>query len=131
MAIVIQEKKPEIPVEIGKLKFKFLVTDESVKDFRIKRTHTKQELETMKIDEDDERAIEQIKEVLQKGFDLMLGKGAFEQIYEMTPSVMYLTGYFVQLSNGLHEELISIGAYDAVQKKAQKYMRNKNRRQNR
>lgn len=131
MAIVIQEKKPEIPVEIGKLKFKFLVTDESVKDFRIKGTHIKQELETMKIDEDDERAIEQIKEVLQKGFDLMLGKGAFEQIYEMTPSVMYLTGYFVQLSNGLHEELISIGAYDAVQKKAQKYMRNKNRRQNR
>ncbi|WP_453992104.1 hypothetical protein [Bacillus nitroreducens] len=132
MAIIIQEQKPEIPVEIGKLKFKFIVTDESVKDFRVKGAQIKQELESMQMKEDDDAAIEQIKEVLKKGFDLMLGNGAFEQIYDMTPSVMYLTSYFVQLSNGLHEELISIGAFDTVQKKAQKYTRNKNRnRQNR
>lgn len=122
MAIKIQEQKPEIPVEIGKLNFKFIVTDESVSEFRKNGVKIQQELEALEIDEKDESNLELMKDVLRRGFDLMLGEGAFEKIYEMTPSVFYLLNYFTQLSNGIGEELQKIGAFESQQEKVQKYL---------
>lgn len=126
MAIKIEEKKPEIPVEIGPLKFSFPVTDESILKFRKDVTEIQRELEKVEqIEGDDENAVEQVKDVLRRGFDLVLGDGAFEKLYDMTPSVPYLMNYFVQLGEGLHEELQSLGAYQSVEKHAGKYLKKK------
>lgn len=121
--IKIQEQKPEIPVEIGALEFSFSVTDESVLRFRRNAVKIQQELEKVEIETDEEKALEQAKKALKKGFDLILGDGAFEKIYEMTPSVPFLMNYFEQLSGGLHQELQNIGAYKAIEERAKKYTR--------
>src|SRR5690554_4275921 len=79
MAIRIEEKKTEIPVEIGELKFAFKVTDNAVLDFRKNGLAVVDELKNLQIkpDEEDETALEKVKEVLRKGFDTILGEGAF------------------------------------------------------
>ncbi len=125
MAIKIEEKKPEIPVEIGELRFAFQVTDESILEFRKNGLQIQKELEQLEIDEDNEENIEMVKDILKRGFDLILGDGAFEKIYEMTPSVVFLMDYFVQLSNGIADELEKLGAHDALKKRAEKYLRKK------
>lgn len=126
--IRIEEKRPEIDIEIGKLKFKFAVTDDSVREFLKSGEALRDELEALDDVDDSEESLQLKKDVLKKGFDLMLGNGAFEQIYEMTPSVIYLMDYFVQLSHGLGDELKKLGAYDFLDEKANKYTRKKGKK---
>lgn len=108
MAIKIQTKKTSIPVTIGDLEFSFGVSDESAKQFREEAIKVKNELENIAISEDDDQAQEQTKDILKRGFDLMLGEGSFEKIYELSPSVIILTKYFVQLADGIHEEITEL-----------------------
>ncbi|GGE47618.1 hypothetical protein GCM10011391_28000 [Pullulanibacillus camelliae] len=122
MAIKIQEKKPEIPVEIGKLNFAFTVTDESVAAFRKNAIAAQKEFDKMKESENDEKSLERAKYVLQRSFDMILGQGAFKKIYDMTPSVAYLLDYFIQLVEGLSEELKDLGI---DQEQTKKYIRKK------
>jgi len=127
MAIRIEEKKAEIPVEIGELKFSFKVTDDAVLDFRKNSLAVMEELKGLQIkpDEEDETIMEKVKEVLQKGFDTILGEGAFEKIYDMTPSVFLLMRYFEQLATGLAEELKNMGALEVLNQRAENYLRKK------
>lgn len=126
MAIKIEEKKPEIPVEIGPLKFTFVVTDESVLKFRKNGAKIQRELEKVElVEDDDEKALEQTRDILRRGFDLFLGDGAFEKIYNLTPSIPFLLEYFAQLSEGLHAEIEALGANEAVRKRAEKYIKRK------
>ena len=127
MAIRIEEKKAEIPVEIGELKFSFKVTDDAVLDFRKNSLAVMEELKGLQIksDEEDETILEKVKEVLQKGFDTFLGEGAFEKIYDMTPSVFLLMRYFEQLAAGLAEELKNMGALEVLNQRAENYLRKK------
>ncbi|MFS8535966.1 MAG: hypothetical protein FWJ65_12500 [Limnochordales bacterium] len=127
MAIRIEEKKAEIPVEIGELKFSFKVTDDAVLDFRKNSLAVMEELKGLQIkpDEEDETIMEKVKEVLQKGFDTILGEGAFEKIYDMTPSVFLLMRYFEQLAAGLAEELKNMGALEVLNQRAENYLRKK------
>lgn len=122
--IKIEEKKPEIPVEIGPLKFAFVVTDESVLKFRKNGEEIQRELEKLElVEENDEKALEQLRDVLRRGFDSFLGDGAFEKIYELTPAVIVLMNYYVQLVDGLHKEIEAMGAYESVKKRAEKYIK--------
>ena len=127
MAIRIEEKKAEIPVEIGELKFSFKVTDDAVLDFRKNSLAVMEDLKGLQIkpDEEDETIMEKVKEVLQKGFDTILGEGAFEKIYDMTPSVFLLMRYFEQLAAGLAEELKNMGALEVLNQRAENYLRKK------
>lgn len=127
MAIRIEEKKAEIPVEIGELKFSFKVTDDAVLNFRKNSLAVMEELKGLQIkpDEEDETIMEKVKEVLQKGFDTILGEGAFEKIYDMTPSVFLLMRYFEQLAAGLAEELKNMGALEVLNQRAENYLRKK------
>jgi len=120
LAIKIEKKQTEIPIEIGDLKFAFDVTDESIKNFRENAIKIQMELEGLENKEDEN--LELSKDILRKGFDLMLGEGAFEKIYQMTPSIPYLLNYFIQLVDGLTEEINDIGA---IQERANKYLRKK------
>lgn len=130
MAIKIEEKKPEIPVEIGPLKFSFLVTDESILKMRKQGVEIERELleveRKLKQSEDDEEGLKQAKDVLRRGFDeLFLGEGAFDKIYDMTPSVMVLMNYFGQLSKGIFKEVEAMGGFEDIQKITGKYLKKK------
>ncbi len=122
MAIRIEEQKPEIPVELGELKFTFKVTDEAVLNFRKESLRLKEELEKIQEAEEDEMNVEKVRELLRQGFDAFLGEGAFEKIYEMSPSVMIVSRYFAQLVLGISEEIERMGADKALEKRAKKYL---------
>ena len=122
MAIRIEEQKPEIPVEIGELKFTFKVTDEAVLNFRKESLRLKEELEKIQEAEEDEMNVEKVRELLRQGFDAFLGEGAFEKIYEMSPSVVVVSRYFAQLVLGISEEIERMGADKALEKRAKKYL---------
>jgi len=119
LAIKIEKKQTEIPIEIGDLKFAFDVTDESIQRFRENAIKIQQELEVI---DDEEEDFNKAKDILKKGFDVILGDGAFERVYQMTPSIPYLLNYFIQLVDGLTEEINDIGA---IQERANKYLRKK------
>jgi hypothetical protein len=121
--IKIQIETPAIPVEIGKLKLEFNTSDESILAFRKSALTFKDELENIAITEDGD--IEGAKDIVRRGFDLMLGEGAFEKIYEQTPSVILVTKYFVQLTESITEKLNEMGLTESQKQKAQKYIQSK------
>jgi hypothetical protein len=121
--IKIQLETPAIPVEIGKLKFEFNTSDESILAFRQTATTFRDELENVEVADGDE--FEKAKDILRKGFDLMLGDGAFEKIYKQTPSVMTVTKYFVLLTQSITEQLNKMGLSETQQQKAKKYIQAK------
>lgn len=125
MAIVIQTEQPVIPIELGKLSFEFNVSDESVKEFRKNASQIQKELESLKVSNDDDQALEQAKDVLRRGFEVMLGDGSFDAIYKQTPSVILVMKYFSQIGEGIAEELNKMGFTESQQEKAKKYLANK------
>lgn len=120
MVIKIQTKQTGIPVEFGELQFTFDTSDESIKTFYDAAQATLTEMNNVKDDD-----LDAAKDILQKGYDLMLGEGAFKQIYEQTPSLIEVTRYFVQLAEGIKDELNNIGKGISQQDKAQQYIRQK------
>lgn len=123
--IKIQLETPAIPVEIGKLKFEFDTSDESILSFRETALSFKDELDNVEFTEDNE--LEKAKDILRRGFDLMLGEGSFEKIYAQTPSVLSVTKYFVLLTQSITEQLNKMGLSETQQQKAQKYVKAKNK----
>lgn len=122
MVIKIQTKQTGIPVELGELKFTFDTSDESIETFYDAAQTTLTEMKNFKDDDMDAA-----KEILKKGYDLMLGKGAFKQVYEQTPSLIEVTRYFVQLAEGIQEEISGLGKGLSQQEKAQQYINRKNK----
>lgn len=122
MAIKIQTKKSEIPVEIGDEKFAFDVSDESIKNFREEALKVQKEFHSIGADADEEKALEEAKKVLKRGFEVMLGEGAFEKIYAISPSVMICMQYFVQLAEGIERELQNMGMSESQAELAKKYL---------
>lgn len=127
MAIVIQTQKTEIPIELGELKFAFDVSDESVKQFRENTVKLREELESLSVNEQDDEVLELAKDVLRRGFTIMLGEGSFEKIYELSPSVTIVMSYFVQISEGIAKELNNMGYSESQAEKAKKYIAKKNK----
>ncbi|MEN0648917.1 DUF6673 family protein [Caldifermentibacillus hisashii] len=125
MAIKIQTQKPEIPVEIGDLKFSFNVSDESIKKFRNEAIKVQKELEEIAISDNDDQALEQAKEALKRGFEIMLGEGSFKKIYDISPSLVLCMQYFVQIAIGIDEELKNMGFSQSQKDLAKKYLAQK------
>ena len=122
MAIKIKTEKPVIPIEIGKLKFEFDISDESIKNFRDGAEEVQKDFESMKGDD-----LETAKKALKKGFEYILGEGSFEKIYEQTPSVVTVSQYFEAVVQGIDEELKKRTG-NTQQQKAQKYLQNKKKK---
>ena len=125
MAIKIQTEKPEIPVEIGNLRFSFDVSDESIKKFREDALKIQKELENIESIDNDKEALEAAKNVLHRGYSIILGDGSFEKIYELSPSVIICMKYLEQIVVGIEEELRNKGYSQTQKEKAQKYISNK------
>lgn len=130
MAIKIQTQQTGIPVELGELKFTFDVSDESIKKFRENAKKIQKELAEIGEITDEKMAEAKAKDALRKGFDLTLGAGAFEKIYEQTPSTMIVLQYFIQVSEGINEELEKLTSVNSQQAKVDRYLNNK-KKQNR
>ena len=124
MAIRIQTEKPVIPIELGDLKFEFDVSDESVKKFREDATKVQKELTNITV-EDEDKALELTKDVLKRGYDLILGEGAFEKVYNLSPSVLITMKYLEQIVEGIAAELKALGFEQSSQEKAKKYLAKK------
>lgn len=124
LAIRIQTEKPVIPIELGDLKFEFDVSDESVKKFREDATKVQKELTNITV-EDEDKALELTKDVLKRGYDLILGEGAFEKVYNLSPSVLITMKYLEQIVEGIAAELKALGFEQSSQEKAKKYLAKK------
>lgn len=122
MAIKIQTKKTEIPVEIGDLEFAFDTSDESIKKFRKEALKVQEEFHSIGADVDSDTAVEEAKKALKRGFDMMLGEGAFEKVYDLSPSVMTCMQYFIQLAEGIEQELQNMGLSESQAELAKKYL---------
>lgn len=125
MAIKIQTKTTKIPVVIGDLEFEFDTSDESIKNFDKSATEVMKELDKIKVDQEDETSVEAVKDVLKRGFDLFLGDGAFDKIYEVSPSVVIVMQYFEQVAEGITEELNKMNLIQTSEEKVQKYLQHK------
>ena len=123
MTIRIEEQKPEIPVEIGELKFSFKVTDEAVLGFRKNALEVAEKLSSIELKGGEEEVLKAAQDALRHGFDAILGEGAYNKLYEMTPSVVLLMRYFEQLAAGLSDELKALGLSNALDKRAKKYLK--------
>ncbi|MEH7236753.1 hypothetical protein [Bacillus sp. JJ1562] len=124
MAIKIQTEKPVIPIEIGNVKLEFEISDENIKRLYESQEKYKEELKNLE-GEDFDAA----KEAVKKALDFFLGEGAFDKIYEISPSIILITKYFWQIVEGLEEELIK-KAGSTQQQKAKKYLAAKQRHSN-
>lgn len=122
MAIKIQTKTTQIPIELGDLTLHFDMSDKGIeKLFKAGETFEK---EIAKIEKDD---VDSLKEMLKKVYDLFLGKGSFEKVYEVSPSIVILTNYFWQIHEGLIEEIEKRSGQTKTQK-VEKYLQNKNKK---
>lgn len=120
MAIKIQTKTTQIPIELGDLTLYFDMSDEGIeKLFKAGETFEK---EIAKIEKDD---VDSLKEMLKKTYDLFLGEGAFEKVYEIYPSIIVLTNYFWQIYEGLIDEIENRAGQTKMQK-VEKYLQHKN-----
>ena len=108
MAIRIQIHDTKIPIEFGDLTFEFDMGDTSMKEVRKKCLEMQERATKLGdlIDEsDDEKAEEIAEKYVKDSFEYLLGEGAYEKIYKLTPSIDILTDYFFQLVDGLQREM--------------------------
>lgn len=128
MAIRIQTQDTFIPVEIGEVELKFKADDDSlnkiinaVDDFneRAEALETKVRSEELSYDAE----FEATKELLKDSFDYLLGDGAFDKIYNQTPSLKLVLNYFLEISEGLKKELEERGIDTEQNEKMKKYLK--------
>ena len=100
MAIKIQTEEPVIPIEIGELRFEFKLTDDNIQRLYDAHDDVKKEFENINI----------------------LGEGAFDKIYKISPSIIIVVKYFWQITEGLEGEILK-KAGKTAQKKVEKYLR--------
>jgi len=124
LAIKIQTQQTGIPIEIGALTFNFDTTDESIFSFQQKYEKVMEEMKALDMDKKDDANLDDVKEVLRRGYSLFLGEGAFEKVYEQTPSVFACLQYYKQIGQGIEEELSAMTKV-TQQEKTDKYLNTK------
>lgn len=117
MAIKIQTEEPVIPIEIGELRFEFKLTDDNIQRLYDAHDDVKKEFENIKQDD-----LETAKNTVKKALDYILGEGAFDKIYKISPSIIIVVKYFWQITEGLEGEILK-KAGKTAQKKVEKYLR--------
>lgn len=128
MAIKIQTKDSYIPIFLGDLEIRFDISDDSLTKLRKGASKVQEELDAIKEPEDEEKAMEEMKGVLKRGFDFLYGEGTFEKVYEITPSVMVCFEYFQQMTDATFKELDKRGLSPSQKDKAKQYLAKKNKK---
>ena len=104
MAIKINLESTVIPVEIGDLKFQIDVTDETYE--RYVQAFNSFLDDVSELDETTSEDLTLLKAKQRNVYDVLLGEGAFESIYELAPSVVITTGILTQVVEQLEKEMM-------------------------
>jgi len=120
MVIKIQTQKAGIPVQIGDLKFAFDTSDEGIQN--LKKSGELLLENADKINDDD---FDAAKDLLKQGYDLILGEGTFDQVYNEVKSLIECMRIFGELSKSINQELSKMNLNATQQDKAQQYIRQK------
>ncbi|MCL1948590.1 MAG: hypothetical protein FWF59_02510 [Turicibacter sp.] len=115
MAVIIEVAKTTIPVKFGELDFTYQADDAS--RWKLQEKFKALDAREKKLKEDQAEEQEWLA-YLQESYDLLLGDGAFEQIYMQTPSWVILAGHLQVLVNNLLEEMVD----RSLQGKKKKYL---------
>lgn len=130
MTIKIDIQKPEIDISIGGIKFIYDYSDDTLSKLQEKRVQIVEELRNVNLeDEDDIGAIDKLKDLLNKAFDMYLGDGAFDKVYAINQSSLVLAEVFAEIHESIERELEKRGARISASAKAEKYLRNKKKKQ--
>lgn len=127
MAIKIQTKQTFIPIEIGdELTLKFDLSDEAMLNLEKKVTDVQKSFAEVDEKDSDEEAIEKVKNIIRAAFDEIFGEGTFDKVYAISPSTLIVAEYFMQIAQGLQEEMRDRGFITSPQDKVEKYLQHKN-----
>lgn len=124
MVIQINTKKQGIPVNIGELEFFVGTSDVDLEKFEGLQKELKEEFEKVK----EVTTLGELRKVLERGYDGLLGEGAFTKVYNQTPSTIECAKYLAQLYEGVLEELQELSFANTQQGKAEKYLKKKNKK---
>ncbi|MFW7409165.1 hypothetical protein ACODG4_04300 [Vagococcus fluvialis] len=69
-----------------------------------------------KMKDQEETSMSEYGQVIKSAFDSILGDGAYDQVYEISPNISFIANYLYQLAIGIKEE-IEQEEVDIVKKK--------------
>lgn len=118
MSLKIDVQSTVIPIEIGGLKFNIDIMDDNYSRFSEVFSTFLDDMSKLSETEADD--MELIKEKQKKVFDTLLGEGAFKKLYELTPSLVVITGILTQIVEHLEEEISKKLGIAGVAKKSPK-----------
>lgn len=110
-------EKDYIPVVINGLEFQFETNEENLAKFIGMKEHIESEMDELKkgmpdIDDEDDISKEDVEQVLNIAkeslkiqYDVMLGTGSFERLYEIVPSIEKLSDLLAEIGESLSAEL--------------------------
>jgi len=128
LAIKIQTQQTHIPIELGDLKLKFDISDDSLIDLRKKIEEVQNIAQDIDTEGSDSEVMDRVKGVMRRAYDDLFGEGTFDKVYEVTPSILVTTQYFLDMAQGLGEEMEKRGFTSTSQEKLEKYLQNKNKK---
>lgn len=132
MSIKIQTKQTFIPIEIGdELTLKFDLSDEAMLNLKKKVTDVQKSFAEVDENDSDEEAIEKVKNIIRAAFDEIFGEGTFDKVYAISPSTLIVAEYFMQIAQGLQEEMRDRGFITSPQDKVEKYLQYKSEKNQR
>lgn len=108
MAVIkLQSNFIEFPFENEKgevvLTLKFDKSDENFK--QLEKTYDELNKKMGKINEQEESEVEQGKEILKEAVDQIFGEGSFDKMYQLSPSILLVFKYLVQMVEGIYQEI--------------------------
>lgn len=127
-AIRIQTEETVIPVIIGEVELEFKADDDSlnlimdaVEKFNEKGDKLDKKIKDEELDYKEE--FEVTKDFARESIDYLLGEGAFDKMYEQTPSLKLVIKYFLEIAESLKVELEAQGIDTDQNEKMKKYIK--------
>ena len=100
-ALDIKVERTGFPVSLAGEEFFFDCSTEHVEDYEAKYVEVEKKLNGL----DDNGDIDSQKEALRMGYDVMLGEGAFEKLYDKVPDLIAWINAFFDLSAGIAQNV--------------------------
>ncbi|MEB6179694.1 hypothetical protein ACFC9R_07430 [Enterococcus casseliflavus] len=108
--VKIQVKLTQLPIEIGEHTFYVDTSEKGAEAFwkLVSGYASKSAKITEKVEKETitpERADKQAKKELERVIDQLLGDGAFEKLYELSPEYIFISEYYMEICSAVAEEL--------------------------
>lgn len=126
MGIKIDINSHIVPVQIGEVELEFNASDENIKRFYESYEEIEKEMEAIKGNHTLE-GHEEVKAIMRKGYDLILGEGTFDKLYSKYPSLITLVNAFMQVVIELEKAIDNMTFTKEQKKMINKYKKNKNK----